>query len=366
MRYGNAGPGERSSGYYSTYLFGRTHTVGEDLTADIDLTDRLELTLEHGIGAMLEPVPYDPRQKKNGFLPTATNTAGSTFVHHAHASLAYDDWLRFGAHYMTCWTPGDITQAYLSSMPSTFPQAAYKEARISVYGADVHIDGLGVGSGYIGFSHVSADNVNNLGPALQVVHGTSGKGFGATYFAKKDAASNLTPTNDAGTVDTLLFQWIFRLSRLFGRAPLGRETTLGLFAMYNHVYSPFNQAHVPLIGAPLEMTVDENRLKAGAEVEVSAHKFVNVGLRFDHVHPTLTDRDSTYWKNIVAGHGTGSDAFSAISPRLILHTNWKSKEYVIVDYTHYFLGPRAYVGSPYSTVLKGDTNMVSVTALFSF
>ena len=57
MRYGNAGPGERSSGYYGTYLFGRFHTTGEDLTADIDLNDHFELTLEHGIGGMLEVVP---------------------------------------------------------------------------------------------------------------------------------------------------------------------------------------------------------------------------------------------------------------------------------------------------------------------
>ena len=69
-------PGERSSGYYGTYLFGRFHTTGEDLTADLDLNDHLELTLEHGIGGMIEIVPFNNGQQKNGFLPTATNPQG--------------------------------------------------------------------------------------------------------------------------------------------------------------------------------------------------------------------------------------------------------------------------------------------------
>ena len=95
-----------------------------------------------------------------------------------------------------------------------------------------------MGSGYIGYSHVSVDNGDYLGPALQVIHGTSGTGFRSVYFGRKDVVSNATPSNDSGTVDTVLFQWIFRLSRVFGRAPIGRETTLGLYGMYNYVHSP--------------------------------------------------------------------------------------------------------------------------------
>ncbi len=365
MRYGNAGPGERSSGYYGTYLFGRTHTVGADLTADVDLTDRWELTVEGAMGGMIEVVPYDPVQLKNGFLPTATNKEASTFVGHGHASLAYDDWFRLGVHYMRAWSPFDIAPPLLTG-PNKTPTQQDIESRMTTYGADMHFDGLNFGSGYIGYSRVDVKNGSYIGPALQVVHGTSGTGFRGTYFGKKDAASNNTPTNDAGTVDTVLFQWIFKLSRVFGRAPLGRETTLGLFGMYNYIHSPINPAHVPPIGDSHEENIHEHRFKGGAEMEVQAHKFMNVGLRFDWVQPSLFDRDPTYWNNIIRGHATGSDAFQAISPRLIFHTNWKSKELVIVDYTHYFLGPRAYVGSPYSTVLKSDANMVSITALFSF
>jgi hypothetical protein len=361
MRYGNAGPGERSSGYYGSYLFGRTHTAGEDLTADIDITDRIELTVEHAIGAMIEPVPYDPMQKKNGFLPTATTNEGSTFVHHAHALVAFDDWLRVGAHVLTCWTPNDHIPPVIVNGKSL---VSSKDARMTVWGADVHVDGLGVGSGYLGFSHTSAENLYYLGPALQVVHGTSGTGFRNAYFGRKDGPSNLTPTNDKGTVDSVLFQYIVRLGKLLGKSPIGRDTSIGLFGMYNHVRSPpqMGVGHDPLY----EININEHKLKVGAEIEVAAHKYLNIGLRYDRVMPSLTDRDPSYWAKIVDGKSAGSDAFSAISPRLIIHTNWKSKEYVIVDYTHYFLGPRAYPGSPYSTIYASDPNMLSITALLSF
>ncbi len=361
MRYGNAGPGERSSGYYGTYLFGRFHTTGEDLTADIDLNDHLELTLEHGIGGMLEVVPFTNQQEKNGFLPTATNPQGSTFVHHAHAALAYDDWLRLGLHYLYCWSPYDTAPPFPINPGSV---QTNKTSAMSSYGGDLHFDGLDMGSGYIGYSHVSVDNGDFLGPALQVVHGTSGTGFRSVYFGRKDVVSNITPSNDSGTVDTVLFQWIFRLSRVFGRAPLGRETTLGLYGMYNYVHSP--SVHNPPTAAGRDENIHEHKFKGGVEVEVQAHKYLNVGARVDRVQPSIFNRDPTYWSNIIAGMSSGSDAFTTVSPRLIIHTNWKSKELIVVDYTHYFLGPRAYVGSPYSTIRKADADMLAITLLFSF
>jgi len=69
-----AGPNQNSSGYYGTYLFGRTHVAGEALTADIDLNDDLELVIEHGIGAKLEFLPFiylshNPPPPRTAYLP---------------------------------------------------------------------------------------------------------------------------------------------------------------------------------------------------------------------------------------------------------------------------------------------------------
>jgi hypothetical protein len=80
-------------------------------------------------------------------------------------------------------------------------------------------------------------------------------------------------------------------------------------------------------------------------------KYVSLGGRFDRVQPNLDD---------------DSDAYTAISPRLYFRTTWQTKEYIIMNYTHYFLGDRAFPGSPYSEEFKADADMVSLTAIMSF
>ena len=108
-RYGTAGPNQNSSGYYGTYLFGRTHVSGEALTADIDFSPDVELILEHGVGAKLEVVPFIPISKNPPIAPYLPDQQpvpqGSNYVHHAHAALVINDTLRIAGHYMTSWTP---------------------------------------------------------------------------------------------------------------------------------------------------------------------------------------------------------------------------------------------------------------------
>src|SRR5262249_4103319 len=106
-RYGNAGPNQTSSGYYATYLFGRTHVMGEDLTADVDLNDDVELVLEHGLGAKIDVTPLlGTYAFQPSYFPGQGHAAhGSNFLHHAHAGILVNRWLQFGAHYLTSWTP---------------------------------------------------------------------------------------------------------------------------------------------------------------------------------------------------------------------------------------------------------------------
>src|SRR5262249_39935362 len=85
--YGTSGPRQTNTGFYGTYLFGRIHQVGEDLTASIDLNDHVELLLEHGFGAKLELLPVlGAALPKQMFTPgDPRQSLGSNFVHHAHA-----------------------------------------------------------------------------------------------------------------------------------------------------------------------------------------------------------------------------------------------------------------------------------------
>ena len=59
-RYGTAG--KYDAGMYETYLFGRTHVGGDDLTANIDTGTEWGLTGEAGGGTKLEMIPFTNNQ----------------------------------------------------------------------------------------------------------------------------------------------------------------------------------------------------------------------------------------------------------------------------------------------------------------
>ena len=116
-RYGNAG--RYDAGRYDTYLFGRTHTAGETLTARFDLTDRLDLVLEHGFGAKTDVLNGNPKENFDASGEWGTTYAwipyaGSegqlpAMVNHAHAGLIFHTHklfreLMINAHYMHAFT----------------------------------------------------------------------------------------------------------------------------------------------------------------------------------------------------------------------------------------------------------------------
>jgi hypothetical protein len=58
--------------------------------------------------------------------------------------------------------------------------------------------------------------------------------------------------------------------------------------------------------------------------------------------------------------------YSAITPRLTFRTTWQTKERIILSYTRFFLGDRAYPSSPFSDLLEADKDLISLTAIMSF
>lgn len=341
-RYGSAGRDQVSSGYYGTYLYGRTHAAQEVLTADIDLTPHWELVLEHGVGAKLDVVPYDVNGPDADFFQgQSTQAFGSNFLHHAHAALLYDTFFRFAVHYLTQWSPDDRAAA----MPN-------RDARMTITGAEVHIDDEAIGNGFLGYSHVDAVNVMPLMDAIQVLHGSTGRGFKYNYFGEKPREGEVLGNNDTGTVDTLLFQYVLHLAPWFEALPFGsRDVALALFGMYNYARSPLGLNTSG--GFQNDVDIRHHKLKYGAEVQFALHKYLSLGLRGDDVRPIV-----------------GQDEFSyqAISPRAIVKTGWKTKEYVVVNYTHFFLGDKAYPGSPYTNLPPGpaDPHMFMLAAVMSF
>jgi hypothetical protein len=358
-RYGVAGPNENSTGYFGTYLFGRTHVAGEELTADIDLTDDIELIVEHGIGAKLEFIPFivlshNPPPPRAPYLPDQGPVPqGSNFVHHAHVELVINDILQVTGHYMTSWTPNDgLIAGYTTTTP---PGPPVSEGRLTVLGGEVHLDSPATGNAYVGYSHVDAKNLLPLADGIQVLYGSTGVSFKQNYFGRLATTSvNVTSgpivapgpiPDDTGTLDTVMGQYVLRLSSLLGTAADGPDAAIAVYGMINHV-----KYFKGDIGK--DVTID--KYKFGGEIQITPVRLVSVGARFDRVSPD--------------GHNADL-AYSAISPRLIFHSNFLSREYVILNYTHYFLGS-AISTTPYTwydpTTYTPDPNLVTLSVAISF
>ncbi len=346
-RFGMSGRYQKSSGHYSTYLFGRTHQAGESVTFDIDITPKVELLLENGVGAKTDVVPFLSKPPEADFIQgQGPQPYGSTFVHHSHASVIIDNWLRFSGHYLMSWSPDDnslaLEHAPLSRLVST--------------GGEVHADSENLNA-YVGYSHIDGQNLFPLGDALQVLHSGAGRAFKLNYFGQKGRLPDddprlqggLTPSNVAGTLDTILWEAVGH-SAFFGDPFGGRDLNVGIYGM-------FNVARSPVVDPNDKSAFDIHtyKLKLGVDAEIEALRFMSVALRADRVIPKLG----------VAPED--SDAYTALSPRLTFHTRPGSKEHVHLQYTHFFLGPRTVPGSPYTDgYYKADPDMVVLTGRMSF
>lgn len=334
-RYGNAG--RNGTGYYRTLLFGRTRAMSSIVTADFDLDKHWELIFEHGIGAKLDVRPFadlDDELPNADFLPSPGDTPrGSNFLHHGHLQLRNDYWLRLGAHWMTSWTPNDRT--LLIGQPA-------QEARLTVYGVEMNVD-LPTSNGFIGYSHIDANDILPLSNALQVLHGSRGTDFKNIYFGFRDRATAQNPTNDSGTVDTVLFQYIHRLAPVLN---IGPDFDVGVFGMFAHVDSPIQDPNIAS-----QFNLKYSRLKWGVDVVYELLPFMRAGVRFDNVNSELGNPDLS---------------FSALSPRLVFYTKKGSKELIVLNYSYFFYGDDVFAGSPFRSLpVQADPHFFGITALMS-
>jgi hypothetical protein len=300
---------------------GRTHSAGETLTAFYNLTPDLTLTVEHGIGVKLEapPLVSGLPEPNPPYLPFAGPVQqGTQLIHHAHLMLTYG-LVQLGGHYLTTWTD----DARL---------ATEVDGRITVTGVDVKLTDSRFGDAYLGFSHVSSETPLRLGDGLEVLHSISGWNLRDNFFGMGSTAT--------GSIDSVLMQYTLSLSRLL-RHPepfwgQGPDLSLSLFGMFNHVSSDD-----PLFDAP------RNKLKWGAEAIYTPLGFLGVGVRYDNVQPDLDDSTQT---------------FHAISPKLVLRSEFVTHEQIVVQYTHYAYGDSVSPAWPAQSLAPDDDAfMISAT-----
>ena len=286
-RYGAAG--KYDAGKYDTYIFGRTHAMGETLRGEYDIAD-WTLSLEHGIGA------------KPGH-PSVAPPSGFTFLHHAHAGAEYKKRIRLGAHYLASFARDALATP------------AAPDGSLNVGGGEVRIDGGLLGELYVGYSRVQAKSARSVAPAIETVHSLGGGYFGLGFVENYLGPASL----GTGSLDTVEVQYDFSFGYLYRNLRVwgtefwgdGPDCTLSLFGMHNWVHSD-------------DPAFDGVRkLKFGGEVIYTPLSWLSAGIRGDRVMPN--HRDST-------------QSFSVLAPKILLRSQFVTHELFTIQYSRYFYG----------------------------
>jgi hypothetical protein len=307
-RYGAMGTWD--AGRYGTPLIARTNTIGETITTGVKLGDFF-LVLEQGLGGQIgrPPIGVVP-EGWNGF---ADGNVGATFVNQVHLGVAFRDLARLGLHYITAWTQDDLSNG--GNMPN---------GRISVFGADLHLTAKRAGHLYLGGARTQATNAASVSGAIEIMNARGGPELIEQYLGPE--------SNGNGSLSTFGAQYDLSVARLvFGDLyqGLSPDILVSLFGVGTYVKS-----HDPSRDGVF-------KVKGGGEVTYLPLSWFGVSERFDHVR--LHGGDST-------------QAFSILSSRLLLHTGWKNRGEIALQYSHFIYGSNVYVKSGYPPHIDPNLN----------
>lgn len=293
-RYGMAG--RYDTGEYDTYLFGRTHAMGETRTVEIDVSD-WTLTVEHGFGAT----------RPN---PSSGNFARFTLLHHGHIGAKWDRRLEFNAHYLTSFSSEEdrIGETNLENPP---------DGRMTVIGPEVRWDGRQFGYYYVGYSYLEAKDALTVGPTIEVIHAKGGNEFNLGIVRNYLSDGFGTPSFGNGKVHTVLGQFEHSIRRIMSGDEAwwgnGRDLYLKVYGMLNKVQSD-------------DPDVDGNlRVKYGADLNFFAMSWLSVALRYDRLQPNSK---------------IAEQSFSIVSPRLEFRSEFLSHERISLQYSRYLYNQR--------------------------
>jgi hypothetical protein len=317
-RYGTAG--KYDAGQYDTFLFGRTHAMGETLRGEIDVSD-FTIGAEHGIGAKR---PH----------PSVFNRARFTLLHHMHADVTYDDFVTLGLHHLYSWAQEEDRAGTVAN------DVNLPDGSMTTFGAELRLDANMWGYLYLGYSRINADDAVTVAPAIEVLHSYGGGEFTLGVTDNYLDSRGCTPvvagqprtadrcSGGNGSVDTILAQYELSIANLLKNLDEpgqrfwgeGQDLKFVIYGMYNSI-------------ASLDPAMDGvSRLKYGADVTFNALSWFGVALRADRVQPHSDIPEQS---------------FSILSPRLLFRSAWVTREEIQIQYSRYFYSQRTCtVGNP--------------------
>ena len=324
-RYGGAG--RYDAGEYDTFLFGRTHAMGETVRLEVDLEGQpITLGFEHGIGT-----------KKPD--PSIYNTARFTLLHHLHADLVYDQSISFGLHFLDSWSQSEPpvtgpqpTWVYPGPAVSQYQGINQPDGSMKVFGAETRFDMPDV-FGYLwaGVSYISLKDAVTVAPAIEVIHSSGGgeynMGVTGNYLDSEicrwdSATSGARCSGGNGGVLTVAGQYEAKLGDLLGGSPFGegQDLTMKLYGMWNKIKSddPLNDGIT--------------KTKFGTDWIFDVFPVMSVATRFDYLLPNSRIKQQN---------------FGIVSPRVILRSSFVTHESVAFQYSRYLYAKRECdIGTP--------------------
>ena len=345
-KYGAAG--KYDAGEYDTYLFGRTHAMGETLHVDYDLSESWGLWFEEGLGGKRPD-------------PSSFNNSRFTMIAHGHAGLNNGSDMQFSAHMLYSWAQEEDRPYDISKENTQYANSVvdFPDGNMWVAGADARFDLGAFGYLYGGYSHIGAKNALVVGRALEVLHASGGGEFQLgvvdNYFGP-GCTANAMPGTDrtnmlsgpgggllppagcsagTGSVDSVLAQYEFSLTNFMQMSEEGGQKFWGegsdlkvvLYGMLNKVKSDYK---------PIDKTVwgptDGNlKLKYGADLQYHATPNITGAVRYDRLQPNSE---------------VPEQSFAILSPRIVLTSNWVTREQLTFQYSRYIYNQRECENAP--------------------
>lgn len=334
-KYGMSG--KYDAGKYDMYLFGRTHTMGEALAGEYDVGDVM-LRAAQGFGVKDEQLE---------FTALSPPFPGFTLLNHVHAGASYKKIVDVNVHYLVAWSQ----DARVTSGSNALGQsvASVPDGKEEVYGVEGRLTGGIAGELYLGYSHVNASHVQEVGPALEVIsslggYGQAGGGASGAYYGPNGLMDNYLGTcpkctaaqMGTGSIDSVLVQYDYSFGLLWRKLKNpkaefwgdGPDLILSLFGLYSSVSSTDTSRINPLVGDGVK------KLKYGGDLVFNPVAWMGVGVRGDVVQPTGFDTQQT---------------FGVLSPKIVFRSRFLAHEEITAQYSHYFYGSDVAPQPPYGT-----------------
>lgn len=302
-RYGAMGAYD--AGRYGTPLIARTNSIGETITASLDIGDDFQAVIEQGAGGQVGG-------PSRGLVPAGWNdyaddTVGSSFVAHLHAGLSYKRFVQLGLHYLTALSADDRATA-----GTTLP-----DGHITTVGGDLRFTMGRAGHLYLGSAYTKLTKAQVVSGVIEVLNARGGPELIKEYLGPNSNGGNGSLLTFGGQYDLSLARLAFP-DTYKGRSPDLRLSVFGIGTIVD--------------------SADENydgitKVKAGAEGTYSILRWFGVSARFDHVRPD---------------HAINARSYHIISPRLLFHTDWESRDELALQYSKFVYGQNVYVrtGAP--------------------